>query len=192
MEKERIIEIVIGVVLFILTIVGLSYAWFSNKTQNSNISGTAGCFDIEYDKGQDIGSSDNPYSLRPTCEYKNGASASVTINMKNGCLNTGKASINLKTNSFILYDGSNAFDTKTKDVLRYQVTKSITDGEEEMDECNGYVNSSTNISLCTVDVDNTPTTYNIYLYLDCNTVTTTYIGSSYSGYIQSVAYQDIK
>lgn len=192
MERERIIEIVIGVILFILTIAGLSYAWFSQKTQSSNVSGTAGCFDVVYDKGSDIGSSDSPYSLMPTCDYKSGASASVTISMKEGCLTAGKASINLKTNSFTLYDGSNAFDAKTKDVLRYFVTKGSGDSEEEIEGCNGYVNSSTNISLCSITVNNTPVTYNVYLYLDCNTVTTTFIGSSYSGYIQSVAYQDIQ
>ena len=46
--------------------------------------------------------------------------------------------------------------------------------------------------MCTVDVGPTATTYNVYLYLDCDRVTTTYIGSTYTGYIQTVAVQDLQ
>ena len=42
-----------------------------------------------------------------------------------------------------------------------------------------------------LNLSHTPTTYKVYLYLDCNTTTTTLIGSTYSGYIQSVAYLDV-
>ena len=188
-------RVVLGVFTLILLVVGVTYAWFSWKSSNINISGTTGCFDIVYDKGQDIGSSDSPYTLIPTCSYNEGASADVTINIDSSCTTTGVASINLKTNNFTLYDGTDGF-AKHSNVLAYQVvevTKDDTGAETitEIDGCSGYVNSTSNISLCEVDLSYTSTTYRVYLYLDCDTVTTSYIGSSYSGYIQSVATQTV-
>ena len=136
----------------------------------------------------------------PSCNYNEGsASAEVTINIDSTCTTTGVASINLKTNNFTLYDGSNAFD-RNDEVLKYQVVrigKETIDGvetttETPIDGCSGYITSSSNIGLCEVDLSYTATTYKVYLYLDCNTATTSYIGSSYSGYIQTVATQIVE
>lgn len=196
MEKSNnIFRVVVGVITLIILVVGVTYAWFSWKSSSVNISGTSGCFDINYDKGQDIGSTDSPYALMPTCTYSEGASASVTINIDSSCTTTGVASINLNTNSFTLYDGGDAF-AKGDKVLKYQVVQTTTTDEEttetEIEGCTGYVTSSSTMSLCEVDLSHTSTTYTVYLYLDCDTVTTTYIGTSYSGYIQTVATQTVK
>lgn len=189
MEKNKnIIKMVVGVLLLIVLVVGVTYAYFSWKSSNTNITGTSGCFDIVYDKGQDIGSIDSPYGLKSTCTYSEGASASVTMNIDSACTTTGVASINLITNNFTLYDSSDAF-SRGENVLRYQVVKVTSEGEEEIEGCNGYITSSSTKSLCEVDLSYTATTYKVYLYLDCDTVTTSYIGASYSGYIQTVATQ---
>lgn len=192
MKDKNKIRIVIGIITLIVLVVGLTFAYLSWKSDNVNIAGNSGCFDIVYDKGQDIGSIDSPYGLMPTCNYSDGASAMVTINIDPNCTTTGRASINLHTNSFTLYDGTDAFAIGSQNILKYQVTVTGTDGETTIDGCSGYItNSNTTISLCEVDLTTTPTKYTVYLYLDCDTVTTTYIGSSYSGYIQSVAYQTV-
>jgi len=199
MKNKNLIRTIIGVMLLIGVVAGATYAWFAWQSSNINITGNTGCFDIIYDKGEDIGSSDSPYSLRPSCTYEEGPSAEVTISMDSSCNTFGVASINIGTNSFLLYDGVTDAFTAGSDMLAYQVVKVTTDTvdgvetttETAIEGCNGYINSSSTTSLCEVDVTYTPTTYKVYLYLDCNTATTTYIGSSYSGYIQTVVYQDI-
>lgn len=191
MEKNKnIVRTIVGVLILILLVVGVTYAYFAWKSNNTNITGTSGCFDINYDKGQDIGSTDSPYGLKSTCTYSEGASASVTMNIDSTCTTTGVASINLITNSFTLYDSSDAF-SRGENVLKYQVVKVNGANEEEIEGCSGYITNSSTKSLCEVDLSYTATTYKVYLYLDCNTVTTSYIGASYSGYIQTVATQTV-
>lgn len=191
MEKNKnIIKMVVGVLILILLVVGVTYAYFAWKSNNTNITGTSGCFDIVYDKGQDIGSVDSPYGLKSTCTYSEGASASVTMNIDSSCTTTGVASINLITNNFTLYDSTDAF-SRGENVLKYQVVKVNGANEEEIEGCSGYITNSSTKSLCEVDLSYTATTYKVYLYLDCNTVTTSYIGASYSGYIQTVATQTV-
>ena len=191
MEKNKnIVRTIVGVLILILLVVGVTYAYFAWKSNNTNITGTSGCFDINYDKGQDIGSTDSPYGLKSTCTYSEGASASVTMNIDGSCTTTGVASINLITNSFTLYDSSDAF-SRGENVLKYQVVKVNGANEEEIEGCSGYITNSSTKSLCEVDLSYTATSYKVYLYLDCNTVTTSYIGASYSGYIQTVATQTV-
>ena len=194
-NNKNVVRMIVGILVFIAVVAGTTYAWFAWKSSETNISGTSGCFDILYDKGQDIGSADSAYPLRTACSYVDGANASVTISVDPGCSSTGTASINLNTNSFMLYDGvTNAFD-RGQNMLAYQVVGVTTEGETttetSIDGCSGYINSSSTVSLCEVNLSHTPTTYKVYLYLDCNTTTTTLIGSTYSGYIQSVAYLDV-
>lgn len=193
MKNNNIFRVVFGVGTLIVLVVGVTYAYFAWKSSDVTISGNTGCFDIIYDKGQDIGTSDSPAALPPACTYTEGASADVTINIDSTCTTSGVASINLKSNNFTLYDGSDAFD-RTDEVLKYQVVQVTTDGETEtlteVDGCSGYITDNINKSICEVDLSYTATTYRVYLYLDCETVTTSYIGSSYSGYIQTVATQN--
>lgn len=191
MEKNKnIVRTIVGVLILILLVGGVTYAYFAWKSSNTNITGTSGCFDINYDKGQDIGSTDSPYGLKSTCTYSEGASASVTMNIDSSCTTTGVASINLITNNFTLYDSTDAF-SRGENVLKYQVVKVNGANEEEIEGCSGYITNSSTKSLCEVDLSYTATTYKVYLYLDCNTVTTSYIGASYSGYIQTVATQTV-
>ena len=191
MEKNKnIVRTIVGVLILILLVVGVTYAYFAWKSNNTNITGTSGCFDINYDKGQDIGSTDSPYGLKSTCTYSEGASASVTMNIDSTCTTTGVASINLITNNFTLYDSTDAF-SRGENVLKYQVVKVNGANEEEIEGCSGYITNSSTKSLCEVDLSYTATSYKVYLYLDCNTVTTSYIGASYSGYIQTVATQTV-
>ena len=91
-----------------------------------------------------------------------------------------------------MYDGSSAFTAPTQQVLKYQVTTGTGENETELNGCSGYVESLSTIPMCNIDVGPTTTTYNVYLYLDCDRVTTTYIGSTYSGYIQTSAYQELE
>ena len=190
--KKDIIKIFVGILILVLILASATYAWFSFKTTDSSIHGTVGCFEINYDKGQDIGSVDNPYSMRPTCNYNEGASAIVSIGLSQKCNLKARASINLNTNAFILNDGNTSgFSTGTKNVLGYQVVKLENGVETPISGCSGHINNSSTVSLCEVDVNSVELEkYKVYVYLDCNNVTTTYIGAVYTGYIQTVAYNN--
>lgn len=192
MKRKDIYICLIGLSAIIIAVVGATYAWYTWKSSNTIINGTLACFDIDYDKGQDIGSAGSPYSLNLSCDYKEGAKATVTINTKENCYETAKATINLVTTAFDLSDGSSAFTAPTQQVLKYQVTTGTGTNETELTDCSGYVNSVSTLPICNIDVTPTETSYNVYLYLDCNTVTTTYSGSTYSGYIQTSAYQELE
>ena len=141
MNKKDVYRSVLAVVAIIIVVVGATYAWFSWRSSNTNVKGTLGCFDINYDKGQNIGSVENPHPLRSTCDYKEGAKATVTISTKEGCYDTAKATINLNTTLFNLYDGNSAFSAPTQQVLKYQVTTGTGDNETEVPNCSGYVES---------------------------------------------------
>lgn len=193
--QKKIIKMIIGVITLIILVVGATYAWFTWKSSNINISGSTGCFDIIYDKGQAIGSVDDPSSLMPSCNYSGGLSTEITMSIDSKCTTTGVASINLKSNHFTLYDGSNAFD-RDDEVLKYQVVEVTSDGETTtetaIEGCTGYITSTSNVSLCEVNLSYTAAKYKVYLYMDCNTFTKDYIGSSYSGYIQTVTTQTVE
>ena len=192
MEKKEIYKSVIGVFAIIIVVAGATYAWYAWRSTNTNIQGTVGCFDIDYDKGQDIGSAQNPYALTSTCDYTEGAKATVTINTKANCYESANATIYLNSTSFNLYGGESAFTAPTQRVLKYQVTKGTEANETVVSGCSGYVESLSSLPICTVGVGPVATAYNVYLYLDCDRVTTTYIGSTYTGYIQTVATQNLQ
>ena len=63
--------------------------WQSNKI---NIGITSSCFDIYYDKGQDISG-----QLNPTNVYTDGLYATIKINIKNTCTTTGEGTLYLET-----------------------------------------------------------------------------------------------
>lgn len=53
-RKVKVIGTIVGVILFILLIAGISYAWFTWKSGNVTISGTTECFTINYTNGQTL------------------------------------------------------------------------------------------------------------------------------------------
>ena len=191
MKNKNNFLIILGILTLIAVVAGTTYAWFVWKSSETSISGTSGCFDVLYDKGQDIGSTDEAYSLKTSCTYDKGANTSVTISVDEGCSASGTASINLNTNAFMLYDGVTNGFSAGQNMLAYQVVRLDNDVETPIDGCSGYINSGSTLSLCEVNLSHTPTTYKVFLYLDCNTLATTFIGATYSGYIQSVAYLDV-
>ena len=137
MEKKEIYKSVIGVFAMIILVAGATYAWYTWRSTNTNIQGTIACFDIDYDKWQDIGSAQSPYALRSTCDYTEGAKATVTINTKENCYENAKATINLNTTSFNLYSGESAFTAPTQRVLKYQVTTGTGANETAVSGCTG-------------------------------------------------------
>ena len=53
-KKVKLIGTIVGVLLFLLVIAGITYAWFTWRSSNINISGTTECFNIHYTNGQTL------------------------------------------------------------------------------------------------------------------------------------------
>lgn len=50
-RKVKLIGTVIGIVLFVILIAGITYAWFTWESNKINISGNTACFNINYTEG---------------------------------------------------------------------------------------------------------------------------------------------
>ena len=81
-----------GVVLFIILIAGVSYAWFTWTSTNVNIQGTTECFNVNYSHGQVIDNAsvilfdENKIISNNKVTVKNGmAMADVTAYMDSNC-----------------------------------------------------------------------------------------------------------
>ena len=103
-KKIKIYGIVLGVILFILLISGLTYAILSWRSSNITITGTSECLEVESVKGSNITGSDlllldesqvvnsNQITIRTGMVVTN-----ITAKLKSSCTLDGYLTINLKT-----------------------------------------------------------------------------------------------
>ena len=92
MEKHKVIGTVIGVLAFILLIVGATYAWFTWRSpENTSVSFTVGGIEISFDAGEDILSS----RLRPVLDKEKGVENSYAIKKNITASSAEKAYLNL-------------------------------------------------------------------------------------------------
>ena len=80
MKKKVIYSIIIVSVIIILS-VAVTYAVYTFSGV-VNISGTSECFDVNYVKGQDIGSDSNPANFSLASTYTEGLSSVIKVNLK--------------------------------------------------------------------------------------------------------------
>ena len=73
--------VVIRRLLIIIVSVSITYAWLS-WSGVVNISGTSECFDVNYVKGQDIGSDNNSANFSLASTYTEGLSSVIKVNLK--------------------------------------------------------------------------------------------------------------
>ena len=75
MNKKLLYSLLL-VLLIIIVSVSITYAWLS-WSGVVNISGTSECFDVNYVKGQDIGSDSNPANFSLASTYTEGLSSVI-------------------------------------------------------------------------------------------------------------------
>ena len=80
MNKKLLYSLLI-VLLIVVVSVSITYAWLS-WSGVVNISGTSECFDVNYVKGQDIGSDSNPANFSLASTYTEGLSSVIKVNLK--------------------------------------------------------------------------------------------------------------
>ena len=204
MEKKKKL-IILGVIILILAISGLTYAILTWTSSKINIGLTSGCFTIDYTKGQDISGnlkllnesdliSNNKFTI------KNGIGISaVNIGIKSTCTIEGYGSIYLNVTNI-----SDAFTTgDSKGALKYAVlsnTSTITTPSSVTVDSllnqsfdivsTGSITSSDTITLLTKQLSNTEIyKYLVVIYVDNALAGNSITSASFQGNISASANQ---
>lgn len=176
MKKKVIYSIIIVSVIIILS-VAVTYAVYT-FSGSVNISGTSECFDVNYVKGQDIGSDSNPANFVLASTYTEGLSSVIKVNLKDTCtITNGTGTLYLNTDTSVT--SSTLLSGK---LLKYQVL----DGTTPVG--NGIVSSAENIEIYKdIPITTAVKTITVYIWLDGNLVTeqnqNEILSSVYKGHI---------
>ena len=152
MNKKKKIFLITGISLLVLiAIVGGTYAWLS-WSGVVNISGTSECFDVNYVKGQDIGSDSNPANFSLASTYTEGLSSVIKVNLKDTCtITNGTGTLYLNT------DSTTSNILLTSNVLKYQVLE----GTNEVASSTGNLPIYNNI-----EINNEVKELTVYIWID--------------------------
>ncbi|MDY2803853.1 MAG: hypothetical protein SOT91_00605 [Bacilli bacterium] len=176
MKKKVIYSIIIVSVIIILS-VAVTYAVYT-FSGSVNISGTSECFEVNYVKGQDIGSDSNPANFVLASTYTEGLSSVIKVNLKDTCtITNGTGTLYLNTDTSVT--SSTLLSGK---LLKYQVL----DGTTPVG--NGIVSSAESIEIYRdIPITTTVKTITVYIWLDGNLVTeqnqNEILSSVYKGHI---------
>lgn len=181
--KENSKKIIIsgGIVLTIILIVSIgTYALLTWTSSNISITGTADCFNINYVKGEDIGSEDNPANFILASDYTEGLSSSLNVSVSDECnITNGNGTLYLNTDT-----SATSEVLLNNDILKYQVLNGTTE------VANGSVTTGTNGKLAiysNIPITTETKTLTVYLWIDENNVTSTnssaVLSSNYKGNI---------
>ena len=176
MKKKVIYSIIIVSVIIILS-VAVTYAVYT-FSGSVNISGTSECFDVNYVKGQDIGSDSNPANFVLASTYTEGLSSVIKVNLKDTCtITNGTGTLYLNTDTSVT--SSTLLSGK---LLKYQVL----DGTTSVGS--GVVSSAESIEIYKdIPITTTVKTITVYIWLDGNLVTeqnqNEILSSVYKGHI---------
>lgn len=176
MKKKVIYSIIIVSVIIILS-VAVTYAVYT-FSGSVNISGTSECFDVNYVKGQDIGSDSNPANFVLASTYTEGLSSVIKVNLKDTCtITNGTGTLYLNTDTSVT--SSTLLSGK---LLKYQVL----DGTTPVGS--GVVSSAESIEIYKdIPITTTVKTITVYIWLDGNLVTeqnqNEILSSVYKGHI---------
>ena len=137
--------VVIRRLLIIIVSVSITYAWLS-WSGVVNISGTSECLDVNYVKGQDIGSDSNPANFSLASTYIEDLSSVIKVNLKDTYIisnGTGNLPIynNIEINNevkqltvYIWIDGSLVNNDNSNDILssvyKENISMSIESGDK--------------------------------------------------------------
>ena len=176
MNKQKLIGLILGIVLFIVAIAGLTYAYVSWTSDNMNKVVSSKCFNVLYDKGKDF-TGDIP----PSVDYTGGISVSVKMNIDSSC------DMNAKGKIYLNVDETTSENLFKEGLLNYQVL--INGGVTE------YKGSITNYGDIVIDVGFlnkstvATTTYTVYVWINGDYVENKHARSSFHGSIRSEAVQ---
>ena len=153
--NKKLLYSILTVLLIAIVSVGITYAWLS-WSSSVNIGGTSECFDVNYVKGQDIGSDSNQANFSLASSYKEGLSSVLKVNLKDTCtITNGTGTLYLNT------DTTTSSILLTSGVLKYQVL----DGTKEV--ANGTVAKTGSLAIYKdIAITSTVKELTVYVWLD--------------------------
>ena len=153
--NKKLLYSILTVLLIAIVSVGITYAWLS-WSSSVNIGGTSECFDVNYVKGQDIGSDSNQANFSLASSYKEGLSSVLKVNLKDTCtITNGTGTLYLNT------DTTTSSILLTSGVLKYQVLE----GTNEV--ANGTVTKTGSLAIYKdIAITSTVKELTVYVWLD--------------------------
>lgn len=182
MEKRKIYGTIVGVILFILLMTGLTYAYFSwssgNEKTNVNLTVSKGLEDIiVYNAGTSILGTDN-YSLESSSSYTGGISATIEFWKKPSYTSTIYGQISLEILKMIPALNSTEANIGKTDTIKWVVTTYTSSNSTETLVNQGTFNGKSQGSKFAITenfaLNNAQTYYKIYIWLDENAVSMQY------------------
>lgn len=172
------IKSLIIIALLVIFSLSATYAFLNlNASANNATTGTGGCFNVNY-TSQAISNS----ALVSTTTYTEGASSNVILSKNENCQIYTTANIMIHT------DSTNTTAPITNGALKYKIEKISGDGSIQSGG-EGSINQTGDITLATVTLTETDTTYKVYIWIDSTISNGTYNGTAYSGYLYAEATQ---
>jgi len=175
--KNNIKKLIATISIIIAFVATGTYAYVYLSTSANTATAQAGCFEVNY-SGQAIDSA----SLISTTNYLEGASSQVTLSKNANCDIYTTANIYIHTNNT-----TTAPINEEPYAMRYKVLNSSNVVVSE-----GFItttNTDSEIQIASVNLSTTPTTYNIYIWVDSDLSTGRYNATAYSGYIYAESSQ---
>ena len=180
-DIRKIVGTIIGIVCFIALIAGLTYAMYTyNVSNNTVVDASGSCVNIAYSKGIDVNTSSVDFVSGYTYSDVN---TTVTFNKSNSCDSNVVGIISIYTDSTTsssLYTGLG-----NHGVLKYTIVKNTATPVVYT----GYISNTGDTNVDIGFLENTTTTYTVYLWLEedaTGTITNDTISqASYSGYIHA-------
>ena len=186
MDKKKLIGTIIGVTAFAALIASATYAWLTYNATITNGNYFLGSmnFSVNYTKGTAVNAA--PILTNPTAsEVTSGGGHLAVVASKATGSAPGNLTIKLNTNA-----SSNA-TLVSSGALKYAACiGTCTQTNLTQETYYGAVSTTGEMNI----ISSTPltaaaTTYNIYFWLDSETLTSTLVGANYSGYISASATQ---
>ena len=178
MKKAKIVGAVFGVILFIAAIAGITYAFISWTSENINKVVESKCFEIFYEKGNDITG-----SIMPSYEYTGGLSTTVKMDINPNC------NMNANGKLYLVTDEDTSSNLYRTGLLNYQVLINDT-----VTDIKGNITSTGEIEIDLGPLSkNTSavTEYTLYIWINYNLVTNSDVSLVYSGSLRAEAIQEI-
>ena len=170
-EKNKRKYLTVGIITTIIMLaLGITLA-VTDWTKLFVISGTSGCFTINYTKGQDVTS-----GIEVGTSYSDkGVSSDIVMYKDPTCKVDALGTLYITTNDTSSIDF-------TTGALKYSVVV------DNIEVSSGSVSGETNQVIYNFYLNDTPTTYKVYLWLDINLYQERE-GDTYSGFVHAEAIQ---
>ena len=184
MERNKLWLSVLAVVAIIVVVGGATYAWYTWRSSTITISGTSGCFTIDYTKGTDISG-----GIKFSEGYTGGRTTGVVMGIHTGCTVTGTGTLYLNTDTentteLLLTGGALKYQVKVGNNLVAAGVINNTSGTVSGNYRTIPIYSGFALS------QGSTTTYDVYVWLDGELTNNDYAGAVYSGYISATAAQN--